>query len=113
MRRVTAWCRRLTARALERLGAVEGITIHGPREAARRSALVAFNVARHDPFDLARAFNDAGIEARAGCHCATLAHQALGVPASCRLSFYFYNTFDEVDRVVDALGNIVSSGYRQ
>ena len=102
-----------TARALERLGSIEGITIHGPREAARRSALVAFDVAGHDPFDLARAFNDVGIEARAGCHCATLAHQALGLRASCRLSFYLYNTFEEVDRVVDSLADIVSSGYRQ
>ena len=102
-----------TARALERLGSIEGITIHGPQEATRRSALVAFEVAGHDTFDLARAFNDAGIEARAGCHCATLAHQALGVRASCRLSFYFYNTLDEVDCVVDALAKIVSSGYRQ
>jgi len=112
MRRVSTWCRRLTARALERLGAIDGITIHGPREAARRSPLVAFDVAGHDPFDLARAFNDVGIEARAGCHCATLAHQALGLRASCRLSFYLYNTFEEVDRVVDSLADIVSSGYR-
>ena len=46
MRRVSTWCRRLTARALERLGTIEGITIHGPREAARRSALVAFERGR-------------------------------------------------------------------
>ena len=58
---------------------------------------------------LARALNDAGVEARAGCHCATLAHQALGIDASCRLSFYLYNTVDEVERAVDALAAIVSA----
>ncbi|MDM0111299.1 aminotransferase class V-fold PLP-dependent enzyme [Variovorax sp. J22R133] len=112
MGRVATWCRRLTARALERLGTIKGITIHGPREAARRSALVAFNVAGHDPVDLALALNRAGVEARAGCHCATLAHQALGIGASCRLSFYFYNTLDEVDCAVDALAGIVASGHK-
>ena len=110
MGRVTAWNRQLTARALDRLGAIPGITIYGPRAASRRSSLVAFNVAGHDPLDLARALNDAGVEARAGCHCATLAHQALGIEASCRLSFYLYNTPDEVERAVDALADIVSFG---
>ncbi len=110
MGRVAAWNCRLTARALERLGAIPGITIYGPRDASQRSSLVAFNVKGHDPLNLARALNDAGVEARAGCHCATLAHQSLGIDASCRLSFYLYNTLDEVDRAVDALAAIISSG---
>ncbi len=108
MDRVAGWNRELTARALDRLGRVPGITIYGPRDASRRSSLVAFNVKGHDPVALAQALNDAGVEARAGCHCATLAHQALGIDASCRLSFYFYNTLDEVDRAVGALADIVS-----
>ena len=108
MGRVADWNRTLTARALDRLGTIPGITIYGPRDAASRSSLVAFNVRGHDPVELARALDDAGVEARAGCHCATLAHQALGIDASCRLSFYFYNTLDEVDRAVEALADIVS-----
>jgi hypothetical protein len=45
------------------------------------------------------------VESRAGCHCATLAHHALRLspPASCRLSFYLYNTLDEVDKAVAAV----------
>lgn len=109
MGRVAASNRRLTARALERLHAMPGVTVYGPRSAAERSSLVAFNVAGHDPIELAQALNEAGIESRAGCHCATLAHQALGIAASCRLSFYIYNTLAEVDRAVDALAAIVSS----
>lgn len=111
MNRIAAWNRRLTARALERLEAVPGLTVHGPGDAARRTSLVAFNVAGHDPGALAHALNDVGVEARAGCHCATLAHHALGLtPAgSCRLSFYLYNTPEEVDHAVDALTAIVAS----
>ena len=109
MDRVAAWNRQLTAYALERLGAIPDLTIYGPRDPAHRTSLVAFNVRGRDPMMLARALNDAGVEARAGCHCATLAHQALGIDASCRLSFYLYNTVDEVDRAVDALAAIVST----
>lgn len=112
MQRIGHWNRTLTAHALQRLAGVPGITIYGPRDAARRTALVAFNVADRNPMELAEALNGRGVESRAGCHCATLAHHALGlaVPASCRFSFYFYNTLDEVDRAVDALEAVVSGG---
>ncbi len=105
MNRVAAWNQVLTRRALDGLGAIDGITIYGPRDPSRRTSLVAFNLAGRDPVGVAEALNQAGIESRAGCHCATLAHRALGLdpPASCRLSFYLYNTPAEVDRAVAAV----------
>ena len=86
--------------------------IYGPRDAAQRTSLVAFNLAGRDPFAVAEALNQAGVESRAGCHCATLAHHALGLtpPASCRLSFYLYNTVDEVDRAVAAVAAANGAG---
>lgn len=110
MERVAAWNRQLTARALQRLGAIPGLTIYGPRDAAQRTALVAFNVAGRHPLELAQALNAAGVESRAGCHCASLAHQALQLDplASCRLSFYLYNTLEEVDRAADTLQAVVA-----
>ena len=107
MGRVAAWNQRLTARALDQLGDIPGITIYGPRDASRRTSLVAFNIAGHDPLHLAQALNEAGVESRAGCHCAALAHRALNLHASCRISFYFYNTLEEVDHAVQALTTIV------
>jgi cysteine desulfurase/selenocysteine lyase len=64
-----------------------------------------FNVAGWEPMTLAEALNRQDVESRAGCHCATLAHRFLNLtpPASCRLSFYFYNTPDEIDRATDAV----------
>ena len=107
---VSAWNRGLTARALEGLRTVPGITIYGPQDPSRRTSLVSFNLAGHDPVDVAEALNQAGVESRAGCHCATLAHHALGLdpPASCRLSFYLYNTPGEIDRAVDAVAAIAA-----
>ena len=69
---------------------------------------MAFNLAGRDPVGVAEALNRAGVESRAGCHCATLAHHALKLtlPASCRLSFYLYNTPGEVDQAVAAVAAI-------
>jgi cysteine desulfurase/selenocysteine lyase len=105
MGRISAWNRQLTTRALDGLAAIPGVTIYGPSDPARRTSLVAFNLAGHHPAALAEALNRAGIESRAGCHCATLAHHALALtpPASCRLSFYLYNTPDEVDQAIAAV----------
>ena len=110
MDRVCAWNTQLTGRALDGLGRIPGLTIYGPRDAARRTSLVAFNVAGRDPISVAAALNRAGVESRAGCHCATLAHHALGLnpPASGRLSFYLYNTTDDVDTAVDAVAAIAA-----
>lgn len=105
MDRVSAWNSRLIARALDGLRTIDGITIYGPDDPSRRTSLVAFNLRDRDPVQVAETLDKAGVEARGGCHCATLAHHALGLtpPASCRLSFYLYNTPDEVDRAVAAV----------
>ena len=111
MESVSAWNRCLTTRALSGLSTIPGITIYGPLDPSRRTSLVSFNLAGRDPVGLAQALNSAGVESRAGCHCATLAHHALGLdpPASCRLSFYLYNTLDDVDRAVDAVAAIAGN----
>ena len=109
MRRIMLYTRNLTTSALESLQRVEGITIYGPKNATRRTPLVAFNVEGRNPIELAEALNDAGIESRAGCHCATLAHHYLGLtpPASCRLSFYFYNEMHDVESATSTLALII------
>jgi cysteine desulfurase/selenocysteine lyase len=112
MHRVAAWNKELTARALDRAERIPGITVYGPRDPGRRTALVAFTIDGHDPMDLAAALDRFGVEARGGCHCATLAHHALGLtpPATCRLSFALYNTLDEVDAAFDAVEQVAARG---
>jgi cysteine desulfurase/selenocysteine lyase len=110
MTRVSGWNQQLTSRALDGLTSIPGLTLYGPRDPARRTSLAAFNLAGRDPVGVAEALNQAGIESRAGCHCATLAHHALGLdpPASCRLSFYLYNTPDDVDQAVAAVAAVAT-----
>lgn len=103
--------RRLSGYLIERLSEIDGLTVYGPRDPERRVSVVSFNIKGKDPFDIARYLDSRGIESRAGCHCATLAHYFLSLnpPASCRLSPYVYNTLDEMDTVVGALRDFVAS----
>ena len=107
--RISGHSATLTDTAMAGLSTVPGIRIYGPPLGTPRAPLVAFNVAGRSPFALAEALNARGVESRAGCHCATLAHHDLGLdpPASCRLSFAVYNTETDVDRAVSAVHDAV------
>jgi cysteine desulfurase / selenocysteine lyase len=111
MGKVTAHLQKLTRRAIESLSSVPGIQIYGPQDASKRTALVAFNIKGINPISLAEDLAEFEVEARGGCHCATLAHHYLGLdpPASCRLSFYIYNTLQEVDSATEAVKKVVTA----
>ncbi len=101
--------RALTIRTMDALADLPNLTLYGPAAAFDRSPLVAFNVAGRSPVEIAQGLNEAGVESRAGCHCATLAHRDLGLdpPASCRLSFALYNSTDDVDRAVEGVRTVL------
>jgi cysteine desulfurase/selenocysteine lyase len=109
MERVRRHCAELTQLALREMQSIDGLTTYGPPLGRPRSPLLAFNVDGLDPFRIAEELNCEGVEARAGCHCATLAHRDLGLtpPASCRLSFAAYTSRDDVDRALGALRVVV------
>ena len=89
-----------------------GQQLVGVRSAAVWSPLVAFTVEGHNPFHVASELNTLGVESRAGCHCATLAHRELRLEpaATCRLSFYLYNSVDDVQQAVEAVRRVVRAG---
>ncbi|GAA0264590.1 aminotransferase class V-fold PLP-dependent enzyme [Halobacterium noricense] len=92
----------VTEYAYERLDEFDDVEIYGP-PADDRGAVVAFNVDDIHAHDLASILNDHGIAIRAGDHCTQPLHQKLDIAASVRASFYFYNTKEEVDALVDSL----------
>ncbi|MFI6578748.1 cysteine desulfurase [Nocardiopsis sp. NPDC050513] len=103
MDRVAEHEHRLTAYALERVGAVEGVRIVGPAEAVDRGSAVSFVVDGIHPHDLGQVLDDRGVEVRVGHHCAWPLHRKLGIPATTRASFYLYNTLEDVDALVSAI----------
>jgi cysteine desulfurase/selenocysteine lyase len=101
---VRAHERDLTAYTLERLPEVEGLRVFGPPDAEGRGGVVSFEVEGIHPHDLAELCDREGVCIRAGHHCAQPLMREMGVPATARASFHVYNTREDVDRLVDALG---------
>lgn len=91
----------LVAYAMEKLTQLEGFTMYGPKENHR--GLITFNLEGIHPHDLATILDSLGIAVRAGHHCAQPLMKWLNVSATARASFYFYNTQEEVDRLIDGL----------
>ena len=103
---VRAHERDVTAYALDRLEDVPGLTIHGPRDADARGALVSFALAHAHPHDVAEILGRGGVCVRAGHHCAQPLMKRLGIGASTRASFAVHTTREDVDRLIEALGEV-------
>jgi cysteine desulfurase/selenocysteine lyase len=94
----------LTRYGLERLGGMTGVTLFGPHDAAQRTAVFSFALDGVHPHDVATIVDAEGVAVRAGHHCCQPLMRRLGVPATTRASCYLYNTTDEIDALVSALG---------
>ncbi|HEV7847094.1 MAG TPA: aminotransferase class V-fold PLP-dependent enzyme, partial [Thermoleophilaceae bacterium] len=104
MEHVRAHERDLTEYALERLPEVDGIKLFGPTDLDHRGGVVAFAIEGMHPHDIAELCDREAVCVRAGHHCAQPLMRCLGVGATARASFHVYNSRDEVDRLVGALG---------
>lgn len=93
----------LVAYVLPKLQQIEGLTIYGPQDPAKRTGVIAFNLDGLHPHDVATALDMEGVAVRAGHHCAQPLLKCLQVAATARASFYFYNTKQDADRLVDAI----------
>ena len=92
----------LTRRAHDVLSAVGGVRFLGPTP-EKKGGIVSFTLQGVHAHDIAQLLDRQGVAVRAGHHCAMPLHKRLGINASARASFYFYNTLEEVDRLGEAL----------
>lgn len=88
--------------ALERLEEIPGVRVYGP-QAEQKGAVASFTLDDIHPHDVAQILDRYGLAVRAGHHCAQPLHEKLGIPATTRASFYIYNTFDEIDQLMDGI----------
>ena len=94
----------LAAYAYTRLSELGGVRLFGP--GVDRGGLVSFvlgDVHSHDVVSMADQY---GVALRGGHHCNQPLHRKLGVPSSARASFYFYNTREEVDTLIETLEKV-------
>ncbi|MGB8804578.1 MAG: cysteine desulfurase [Chthoniobacterales bacterium] len=91
--------------AMERLEELPGMRVLGPRE--ERGALVGFVMKSVHPHDLTTFADRYGLALRGGHHCNQPLMRRFGLPGTTRASFYFYNTKEEIDRMIEILSEAV------
>src|SRR5438477_7450841 len=92
---------RLAEYAVERLAELPGMRVLGP--SGERGALVGFVMDSAHPHDLTTFADQHGLALRGGHHCNQPLMRRFGLPGTTRASFYFYNTIDEIDRMIEIL----------
>lgn len=93
----------LVAYVLPKLQEIGGVTIYGPQDPEQHTGVIAFNLDGIHPHDVATALDMEGVAVRAGHHCAQPLMNYLNLPATARASFYFYNTKEDADRLIEAI----------
>lgn len=93
----------LTRYALDRITNVKGIHVYGTRDVEKRGGLISFNLGDIHPHDLSTILDEDGIAIRSGHHCAQPLMELLDVAATSRVSFYIYNTKEEIDSLINSL----------
>lgn len=88
---------------LRKLQEVEGVITYGPDDSEKKGGVIAFTIKGIHPHDAAQVLNDDNICIRSGHHCAMPLHVALKLTATCRASFYVYNTKEDIDMLIAGL----------
>lgn len=98
----------LTQRFYQGVKEIDSVTVYGDLS-REHAAIVTLNIGDMDSGEVADIlFEDHGIATRAGAHCAPRLHTALGTKeqGAVRFSFSHFNTGEEIDRAIDAVGEI-------
>jgi len=106
LQEISAYENQLLKYATEKILTVQGVRIVG--NSRMKAAILSFVIDGIHPHDIGTILDREGIAIRAGHHCAMPAMQRFGVAATARASFAFYNTKDEVDVFIDALGKVLN-----
>jgi len=101
MQAIEAYEQQLLQYASAQLSTVPGLRIIGT--AAQKAAVVSFELEGIHPHDIGTILDTEGVAIRTGHHCAMPVMDFFKVPATARASMAFYNTFEEIDRLVAAL----------
>ena len=89
--------------ARQELSKLDYLTLYLTPNEENHSGVISFNIKGVHPHDVASILDSEGVCVRSGNHCAQPLMRFLGIDSTCRASFYFYNTKEDVDRLIHAL----------
>ena len=95
----------LVSYAIEKLSEIPHVTIYGTKDIDKKAGVLSFNVDEVHPHDVSTILDSYGIAIRAGHHCANPLMRHMKINATCRASFYIYNTKEDIDALAEALKN--------
>ena len=97
----------LTEYALEKLKKIEGVKIYRPKETKDCSGVISFNIMGVHPHDAATILDRSDIAVRAGHLCAMpLVREVLGANSVLRVSFYLYNSVEDIDKFINGIHKV-------
>lgn len=82
------------------------VKIHAPKNSEDMTGIISFEIPGVHPHDIAEIFNSEGVAIRGGHHCAQPLMETLRIPATARMSFYIYNTPEDVDVAIAAIKKV-------
>ena len=89
--------------AIKKLKELDFIELYLTSNQNNHSSVISFNIEGIHPHDVASILDTENVAVRSGNHCAQPLMRFLGIDSTCRASFYFYNTKEDVDNLVKAL----------
>jgi cysteine desulfurase/selenocysteine lyase len=101
MENIAAYEQELLVYGTEKLSEIEGLRIYGT--AAKKAAVISFNLEGIHPFDVGSILDKLGVAVRTGHHCTQPIMDFYQIPGTVRASFAFYNTKEEIDVLVAAV----------
>lgn len=104
LEKISAWENELLRYANERFSTDPLIQIIG--NAPEKASLISFLIGNIHPYDAGTIIDQFGIAVRTGTHCTQPLMDSLGIPGTIRASFAFYNTREEIDRLMEAIAKV-------
>lgn len=89
--------------AISKLEKIDGVELFGTSNLEKRGGVLSFNLKDIHPHDVGSVLDEEGVCIRVGHHCAQPFMKRMGVPGTCRASFYLYNTLEDVDALAEAI----------
>ena len=106
MENIHKYEKELTSYAVEKLQSIPNLNIHGSPK--NRGSVISFNIENIHPQDLAQFLNEDNICIRVGHHCAQPLLETLNETSTARASFYIYNDFSDIDKLVYSIKSTIS-----
>ena len=87
------------------LDSIDGVSVFG--KAPNKTGVISFTMDCAHPHDIATIIDREGIAVRAGHHCAQPLLETLNETSTARISFYIYNNFSDIDKLVDSINSTI------